>query len=906
MRHAVWWMTLCWLTAALTGAALGAGEPEPGGRQRPPGEASNPEAESPPAAAGKNEQAETVQDPEAAELEAIADYQVLQAPFERSRQGDSAQIFNPFEARKPRTLHGSTYEYHRNDNLDARNFFDPLGQPLPEFKRNQFGLQLGAELGTRLSLFGSYDGLRIVRGSTRVSRVPSLAQRGGDFSELGLTLIDPLTRRPFPHNQIPQDRIHPVARRVLEVFPEPNRSEPERNFVNNQPNVDNVDTLLFRADFQLDDSTKVLGRYGYSDQSEIDARALPIFNVIQAESEHEFDVSVNHNFSDRFTSQFGLSVFRNDESEVSPNAGRAGLLDSLGIAGVSVQDPLDEGYPDFFIDGYARFGDDESPSTSVRNRLILEGNLQYVHGDHRLGFAYNVMWLQLNNFRTGEDRRGVFSFGGNFTGEPLGDFLLGLPDQAERAAGSDRVDMRTAQFEFSAFDDWRISPQLNLNLGLSYSYYQPYRSLHPVASFFPLLVEPEGPGEVVISGTDRAEELGFGASEGRLVLPDRNDWSPRVGLAYSPFGNNRTVLRASYSIFYVPLQEWQAVDFMGRNYPFYRRETAVSSSLTPQLDLSNPFEDAAPPEIIIRGIEPNKRTPYVQFWGLVLQKRLFEQWQFDVGYSGSKGTRLSRLIPGNVPEPAPGSIQDRRPIPAFGSFSIVSGGASWSEHQLNFDLERQLADRFALRAGLDWRREISDLVFWRVADPRNLAAERAIEDFPELTAFFNYIVDLPFGNTRSEAGAGLWRRLVSGWRLSGITRFRSGRPFTVNLAADVNNDGLSNDRPNRLGPGLLDGNERSIDEWFNVDDFAQPQAFTFGDSGRNILRGPAFQTWDISLSKRTSLADGHFLEFRIEFFNAFNHVNFDEPETTLGTSSFGQIFGAEDAREIEIALKYSF
>ncbi|MFQ5741436.1 MAG: hypothetical protein ACE5JX_20765, partial [Acidobacteriota bacterium] len=537
-----------------------------------------------------------------------------------------------------------------------------------------------------------------------------------------------------------------------------------------------------------------------------------------------------------------------------------------------------------------------------------EVNLTYAFADHNLEFSSEISWEQFNDVRSGEDRRGTFSFGGSFTGDAFADFLLGLPESAERATGSDRVDLRRRVFEFGLSDDWRVSPHLNLDLGVTYAYYEPYPSTRPVASFFPLLVDPEGNGQVVISGSDEANRLGFSrAGRGSLIFPDRNDWAPRLGLAYSPTGTNRFVIRTSYSIFYQPLQSWQAINFMARNYPFYQREEAVSSIETLQLDLSNPFQTIAPTAVAIRGIERNVRTSSYQFWRLTVEKKVSRNWSLDLSYIGRKGTGLKRIIPGNVPLPGPGVIQERRPDPDYGLFTIISGGASSISHALDLQVERQLARGYSLKGGVTWDREISDLVFFGVSNPRDLRSERAPSGWrPDFSAFLNYIVDLPFGEGRDAPGSGFWGRLSSGWRWSGITRFQGGRAFSVRLATDLNNDGLSSDRPDRIGDGRLPAGQRSIDAWFDVGAFAEPAEYSFGNAGRNILRGLGFENWDMALSKRTVLADGHFLEFRLELFNAFNHTNFDDPEATFGTSVFGQIFGAARAREIEIALKYSF
>ncbi len=846
-------------------------------------------------------------DPQTLELQAIGAYRTLDPSRTPAEWGSLAQVLNPFEARRPRRIHGSIYEFHRNDNFDARNFFDPVGKPLPEFKRNQFGFQLGGDIGSDLNLFGSYDGLRVVRGSTLLSHVPTPAQKRGDFAELALDIVDPLTGLPFPENRIPANRIHDVSQRLLSIYPNPNRNEVERNFVNSQPQVDDADNLLIRADYQLSDQTQILGRYNYTKTSEVDVEPLPSFNVFEDGEEHEVELSINHNFSPRMILDVEIEASRDVSGELSANSGRAGLLASLGIEGLAVGDPVEEGYPDLSLDGYASVGDGDSPSTQVRNRISLDNNLTYSFEKHQLFISGDWTYQQLNNYRSGNDRRGSFSFGGTFTGDAFADFLLGLPEDATRTSGSDRVDMRRHYFRFTFRDSWRISPRFDLTLGVQYTYNQPFRSVRPVAGFYPLLVEPQGPGQIIVSGTPEAERLGFGgAGNGSLVLPDKNDWSPRVALAYSPFGNNQTVLRASYNIFYDGMDDWQAISFMGRTFPFYTRESAVSSSLTPELDLADPFRTVARTVPTIRGIERDLKSAYIQRWSLTLQRKLSTNWTLETEYEGSKGTGMHRLIPGNIPLPGPGLVQERRPDSTFGSFSIVSGGGSFSHNEISFEVERQLADGFALRGGGRWGRRFSDIVFHDISNPRDLASERGPSGFPELNGYANYIFDLPFGGGRTDRGLGFFNRLISGWRLSGTTRFHSGSPFTVRLSGDPNNDGLSGDRPDRVGPGTLDSAQQSIDRWFATDDFAQPAQFAFGNSGRNILKSPGFQNWDIAMSKRTTLADGHFLEFRVELFNAFNHVNFQRPSTTFGTSSFGQIFGAARSREIEIALKYSF
>ena len=172
----------------------------------------------------------------------------------------------------------------------------------------------------------------------------------------------------------------------------------------------------------------------------------------------------------------------------------------------------------------------------------------------------------------------------------------------------------------------------------------------------------------------------------------------------------------------------------------------------------------------------------------------------------------------------------------------------------------------------------------------------------------NYLWELPFGKERAFPlrWLGKFRGVVEGWRLSGITSFVSGRLFQPQIPGDFNNDGLSGDLPDRIGSGILPASQRSIDRWFETTDFVFPAPYAYGNLGRNILAAPGEQVWDISLTKVNRFGDGKSLEFRIEFFNALNHPNFNPPVSSFGTSVFGKVFGAKRAREIEIAFKFSF
>ena len=835
-------------------------------------------------------------------LAEVSAYKVLTNSFTKKIETRTTiEIYNPFLSKTPRRFHGSIYYFHRNDNFDARNFFDTPGQPLPEFKRNQFGFQWSGPILEDLDLLVGYDGLRIVQGQTRLSHVPLPEMKRGDFSALGFPVIDPTTALPFPGNVIPESRIHPVSRNLLSLIPDPNRTEEDRNVVNNDPNVSDADNVLLRVDYQISPQSKLVSSYQYSDEADVRIEDLPGFNQSGEERDQDLQVSYYRNFSSRFSSQLRFRLSSGREFDLSENNGREGLLASVGINGVSTLIPLDEGYPEFRLSGYAGFGDeDELPETHESSWFDIESVFAYNFSQHSLSFGFDLGAIQQNNNRTGGVRRGRFRYNGFFSGDAFADFLLGIPDTAERGVGSDRTDLRRASRGFFVDDHWKVSPVLSLVAAISYDYYDPYRSVRPISILYPFLVEPVPGSEVLISGTEEAEALGF--SGHTLVHPDKNDWSPQLGLAVSPTGNNRFVLRAGYRLHYSFWGRNSARNYIGKNYPFFQRETSLSALESPEIDISDPFTSLSPTELTFRGIEPHIRTPYAQDWDLTIQKQFSRNWNLEASYRGSKGTNLDRLIPGNAALPGPGQIQGRRPDPTYGQFLIVSGGASSISHGLGFDVERKMVGGLALRSGFDWTRSLSDRIFFSVSNPRDLAAERAASSGrPLRRGYLNYILDLPVNFK-----AGLFGSLVSGWRLSGITQFQDGDPFSVILSGDFNNDGVTGDRPVRLADGNLPAEQRSVDEWFDTSAFVEPDDFQCGDSGRNILTGPGLQTWDIALSKTTGVLDGHQVEFRVEFFNAFNRANFDRPERALGNSTFGKIFGADRAREIEIALKYSF
>jgi hypothetical protein len=847
----------------------------------------------------------------------IRDYQIQVG--ELSRPTSTLLVLeesvNPFPVRRTGRVHGSVYHFHRNEKLDARNFFDPPGEPLPKYRRNQFGVSLGGTLFGNLNFMGAFDGLRIEQGSTLVSHIPRTEMKSGDFSSLlaretPVQLVDPATGIPFPGNRIPEERISPVSRRMMALIPNPNRDHPDRNYLNNEAVIRNRDSYTARTDYQLPDNSKISVRYSLGSGRDFLVHPLPAFGTHVQSKDQDARVGYNRSITKRLLGDASFRFVRSRGDRLSENAYRIGLVDSLGISGVGIADPSEEGYPEFALSGYANLGDRTSPVTSVYNGFSFDTDLTYALPNHTLRFGGELRARQYNNYRSGGLARGRFVFNGYYTGDSFADFLLGIPESASRAIGSDRVDLRSDSWRLYFRNNWKVHPKFNLSFRVTYDYAPPFSPVHAnLSTFYPLIMDPPLHGEIVVTGSARARQLGLDGSRGAgFILPDRNNLGPYIGLSYNPFGANTLVLRSYYLIDYDSLGAGYYINQLGRNYPFYYVEAAQASIDNPVLNLLTPFETAIPAELSVRGIEAGIRSAYIQSWRFSVESEIFRSWSFSASYAGSKGTRMPRTIPGNVPFPGPGPLQPRRPNPAFGRFSIVTGGGSYSQNMLELDADRRLVGGFSIKPGFRWNRLFSD-TFYTPGNPRDLRAERAPAGYvPNRSFHMRYILDVPSGKGRAlgPQGDGWMQWLAQGWQLSGIIHVQDGTPFSVFLAGDLNNDGLTGERPDRVGPGVLPPADRNIDRWFDIEHFAEPAPYAFGNAGRNILQGPSYQNWDISVIKQTRFSDGNQVELRVELFNAFNKVNFEDPYAVFGNPLFGKIFGAGRAREIEVAVKYSF
>ena len=417
--------------------------------------------------------------------------------------------------------------------------------------------------------------------------------------------------------------------------------------------------------------------------------------------------------------------------------------------------------------------------------------------------------------------------------------------------------------------------------------------------------------------------VGQGETPRGVYNPDRNNWAPRVGVAWALDTNNTTVLHAGYGIFYdqSSLAPGEGLYF---NQPYYDFRLYFPSESYPYLFIQNPFPEDYPFESpsTALGFDPNLQTPYFQQWNLTLERQFGTDSLMEIAYVGSKGTKILSARDINQPAPSPDS-PNLRPVPQFSDIIFLESRGSSSYHSLQARFQQRLRSGFSALASYTYAKSLdsSSTFFSSTGDsnfPQNsydLSAEKGRSNFDVRHRFsLGYSYDLPVGRGSDlAANNGILSMLLSGWSTYGIITLQSGRPFTVTLLPEVDNSntgyqslgfGGANNRPDRIGSGKLEN--PGPEQWFDAADFAPAEYGSFGNSGRNILDGPGYRDISVSFIKDTAIREGINFQFRTEFINAFNNTNFDLPDSFVGSSTFGSINSAKDPRRIQFALKVIF
>ena len=888
-------------------------------------------------------------------VDAIQEFKVQSSDYsaEYGRAG-GAQI-NVVLKSGTNAFHGSLFEYFRNRSLDAKNYFDlpdcTAGSApgtcagIPALQRNQFGGTVGGPIRKdKTFFFLSYEGLRLRQANTRSATVPS-QQEWGDpanpapgtalsFAE-GFCFVNPIPtcgQIPTMFGLYPQANVGPDLSASTTFL-----SAPVIRQSNNLYSV--------KLDHHFTAVDTVSAHY-----SLIDENIFSPFDLVNAFTQLPSygSYTLNHGqnaglewtrvFHSKLLNELRLGFIRMRATVLQQNHG-TDIAPTLGYPDV-LTNPVDLGYPNLNVLNFDGIGEpinypqdrhdttlqlaDNVAWTVGRNQFKIGVDLRHVRIDNYLDFLARGDWFYL-----GQTGAGIFGGACDPSTCALAQYLLGIPDYALAVNGNTYNSLRSHGVSTYIQDDIHVVPRFLLNVGMRYEYNSP-----PVEALDRFSVPALIPCPAPCGSAPTFNVVKSNGIPRATYSPAYTNFGPRIGIAWRPLKTERWVVRSAYGIFYD--SSIANINIFPRiNPPFY------DLALFPQDPVNCPGGLCTVQDILTlpgqtsgvvqaNMISPKFRDGYMQQWNADLQYEVLPNWMVDAAYVGSKGTHLSDVLDLNQADPVAG--------PPYGQFSSIlyaESNANSSYHSLQLRSEKRTSSGLSLLLSYTYSKSFDDIssVFGGSVgaglpqNSRDLAADRGPSDFNAVHRFTgSFVYDLPVHR--------LWKRgpgrLLNNWQAGAIITAQSGSPFTVVLAGAPAASAAAFGNPARPdlvgGPfqaGTIAGCQgpnqlRTPQAWFNPCAFGLPVAgfypgtFAFGTEGRNILTGPGFTNVDFGLSKSMALgSESHRLVLRGDFFNLFNHPNFDVPGHIFGGSNFGKVltanaYGNRPPRQIQLSAKYVF
>ena len=864
-------------------------------------------------------------------VDAIEEFKVHTSNYSAEFGGHGGAQINISTRSGTNSLHGVVYDFLRNDVLDARNFFDPKRPP---FRQNQFGASVGGPIiKNKTFFFGNYEGSRIFKGITLTSALPTDALRSGDFTGMG-PIIDPMTGLPFPNDMIPAGRIVPFAQAYLNKIPHAMTAALGRNFAGFGNRNFDLNQFTARVDHSIRASDQIFGRFIFSNVNDtepfpatVDPSGNPLsppgFGQTTFQKSRNLAAGYTHIFSPSLLNEFRFGYSFLDVGQHSQNS-NVDFVTQFGFMGTNPP-PLGAGYPSIVIPGFSTLGDPTTQLFVGNNVFTFSDNMVKNFTRHSLKFggSYKKSYVRTEFVF---NSAGQFKFLGVFTQNPFADFLLGFPAVATALTGDPLL--HGIGYGVGAYlqDDWRVTPRLTLNLGVRYDINSPFRERdNKFANFAPEIggfVIAGSPGHINPAANPgrfpgvpfkTARELGYPDA---LTNGDYNNFAPRVGFAYSPFPT--VAVRGGFGIFFDTGLSGGRFGILGFNPPF--TGLGVALNFNPATPIPAQTLLVTPSFNAVLGQGPAKNFPngYLEEWNLSVEKQLGSSFVVEAAYIGSRGIKLDGTLLPNQPTASAAPLSGRVQFPVLGVDLEIASAAfdSWY-HGLILRGEKRYSHGLVFSGNYTFSKSLdtnggslsnfSDQSNGAPQFSGNIAAEKGRSSFDARHRFvFNAVYDLPFGRGKAYLNnySGFAEKVVGGWQLNTIIVMQSGRPVTATIPFDQSNTGANTDRPNLIGNP--NSGPRTPNQWFNVGAFQLQPFGTFGNAGRGIINGPTYKTVDLGIAKITPVNERLGVEFRAEFFNLFNHTNFDLPDRQFKTPGFGQIFSANDPREIQFALKLRF
>lgn len=819
-------------------------------------------------------------------LDTIEEFSVEQNSYNAEFGRNAGAVVNVTTKSGTNAFHGTLWEYFRNDNLDARNVF--ARNTKPDLIRNQFGATVGGPIiPDKTFFFVGWESLREKRGVVKRAFVPTLLQRMGDFSESSTPILNPFTGMPFDGNMIPENLLSPIGMSVLNAYPLPNIN----NRAPNQPNrvevanhIEDVDDVSVRIDTGLIDGTTMNARYSYSNARILD----PFRDDIPGSSELKdfpqtaditrtnvgigFTTVIGANFVHEF--RVGYNRFQQPVTPVQPApSNQTGLI------------TLNDTFQSFSIPGLTTIGGGRRFDRTVNVYNYIDQS-SIVIGDHQMKFGADIRRYLLNG---GSYNPNQFVFIGTHpvTGDPLltgngvADLAMGIAVQAARFQGDPYANTQKSEVGLYVQDSWKATPTLTLNYGLRWEWYGRVTEKFDEQSNW----SPEC-NCILIAGEDVPSQL---------VDDDLNNFAPRMGLAWRPFGNESTVIRAGGGIFYDNEQRHNFLQ--ATNSPFL--DTIVSSPFL--LDIAG---GPSMPFVMPWGIPIDYRDTYAAHWNLGIQTEFLPDTILDVAYVANRFVKMARIR--NVNEERSDMTS---PYSGFQNILFIEQAANSFYHSLQVRIEGRPTRGLVMSSAYTWGHALDDRPAQGLAsqygaggigiqNSYDVSREWANSDFD---VRHRYTLGATYGFPTTDR-SGFAGQALNGWGVNAILLLQSGRPFTV-VIPDPTGRALRPDAVAGVDP--VPPNQ-GPDNWINPAAFANPSGF-YGTLGRNTMTGPGISTLDFSVVKDFETSETTRLQFRTELFNAFNHPNFSLPGRFFGAPGFGVVTSTTTSgRQIQFGLRYEF
>jgi outer membrane receptor protein involved in Fe transport len=848
--------------------------------------------------------------------DAIQEFKIQTHSYNAEFGRNAGSVVNVVTKGGSNQLHGAAWEFNRDDTFQARNFF---ALTTPKLKQNQFGGSLGGPImKNRFFGFGYYEGYRNTRGNTSNILVLTDAQRLGDFSG-SAAIRDPLTGAPFPGNVIPADRISPVSRKLLDQFV-PKANSGTNRYIVSPETKDDRDGIGARFDYQLNQKHAVLGRYM---QTRTDAATPAITTAIGNTAKATLS---DYMGSDTYIfTPHAINVARFSYNRIDAHpAVTSGLKNEDYGINVPNTNPLAQGLASIAITGFFNLGDAQQPFVKRVNEVFqFSDDFTWSRGSHGLKFGGDLrkehMIIAFINRPNGD-----MTFNGQAaSGNAAADFLLGLPSQFRRTTTNQAQDGTGWLYSVYAQDEWRASPRLTVNAGVRYELSLPFVDANDALNAFHPGVQstrfPAAPAGLVYPGDP-------GVPRGTYAT-DRNNVAPRFGAVWDPKGDGRTTIRGAWGIFYDALAGQGDFFQNGVLAPPFTPLVEVNAPPA-SITIANPLSAITggatlfPPGLTIIGWGEDFQTPYAYHFNLTVQRQVGRTIGVEAGYVGSRGRHLPIFIEVNPGLFTPGqTAPGARLFPAYAlvrpTFSAAestydsfqASARMRQSHGVNFLASYTYGHARDHVSGLNIGGEPRPVLPVTIGDQASFDKALALEWGDALFDVRHRFV-VSFGAelpTPRDMGA-FMEHVVGGWQLNGIIQRQTGFPLSVTDAAlDIRF--LTNRPDATCDPN--DNAPHTVEQWFNTACLVRRAGTATGDrpgnAGRNTIRGPGFASTDLSLFKNVELGGPRRIQIRVEAFNVFNQVRFNNPAAAISTpATFGRISSAQDGRVIQFGVKYLF